>query len=77
VDSVKIDGSFVRGLAGSRENQHFVRTLVSLAKSLELSTVAEWVSCEEERVLLRDMGVDYLQGYYFGAPTLNPDWKVD
>ena len=77
VHSVKIDGTFIRGLAGSRENQHFVRTLVSLAKSLDLSTVAEWVSCEEERILLRDMGVDHLQGYYFGAPSLRPDWAKD
>jgi diguanylate cyclase (GGDEF)-like protein len=75
VDIVKIDGTFVRGLSTSPENQIFVRTLVDLAKNFRLKTVAEWVGSEEEAALLESFGVDYFQGYYFGEPTLAPPWK--
>ncbi len=70
VDSVKIDGAFIRGLAQSRDNQLFVRTLVDLAKYFNLETVAEWVSNSEEAQMLCDYGVDYLQGYYVGQPSM-------
>ncbi|MGZ6009302.1 MAG: putative bifunctional diguanylate cyclase/phosphodiesterase, partial [Rhizomicrobium sp.] len=74
VDMVKIDGSFVKGLSSSPENQVFVRTLVGLAKNFNLNTVAEWVESEEDAQLLHSMGVDYFQGFFFGEPELQPDW---
>jgi diguanylate cyclase (GGDEF)-like protein len=74
VDSVKIDGSFVRGLASNRDNQIFVRTLVDLARNFELSTVAEWVGGDDEVNILRGIGVDYLQGAFFGMPVVDPPW---
>jgi diguanylate cyclase (GGDEF)-like protein len=74
VDMVKIDGTFVRGLAGSPDNQTFVRTLVDLAKNFDLETVAEWVSSDEEAALLENFGVDYFQGFHFGEPVVSPDW---
>ena len=75
VDMVKIDGSFVKGLAGSRDNQIFVRTLVDLARNFNLSTVAEWVGDAGEAEILRAFGVDYLQGFYFGKPEIEKPWK--
>jgi len=75
VDIVKIDGAFVRGLAASRENQIFVRTLVDLAKHFHLETVAEWVGSEEEAKLLKVMGVDYFQGFHCGEPSMSPVWR--
>ena len=51
-----------------------MRTLVDLAKNFRLETVAEWVSSEEDAKLLVDLGVDYFQGFFFGAPTVSPDW---
>lgn len=74
IDLVKIDGTFVKNLSGSKDNQAFVRTLVDLAKNFEIATVAEWVGNEEDVRLLQDYGVDYLQGFYFGAPTMTPPW---
>ncbi|NKB47848.1 MAG: EAL domain-containing protein [Alphaproteobacteria bacterium] len=74
VDLVKIDGSFVRDLPTSPDNQLFVRTLINLAKGIGLKTVAEWVETEEEAQLLRDEGVDYLQGWHYGKPETDPDW---
>jgi diguanylate cyclase (GGDEF)-like protein len=75
VDMVKIDGAFVHGLAASRENQIFVRTLVDLAKHFQLETVAEWVGSEEEAALLENMGVDCFQGFLYGEPSMSPVWR--
>lgn len=74
VDTVKIDGSFVRNVAHNAENQVFLRHLVGLAKNLNLTVVAEWVEKEEEAAILRQEGVEYLQGYFFGAPSLEKPW---
>lgn len=70
VDCVKIDGAFIRELESSQDNQLFVRTLVDLAKNFGLETVAEWVGSQKDAELLRDYGVDYLQGFYIGKPEL-------
>ncbi len=74
VDTVKIDGSFVRNLDHNPGNQVFLRHLVGLAKGLNLLTVAECVETAEEAAMLRREGVNFFQGYYFGAPTLKKPW---
>jgi diguanylate cyclase (GGDEF)-like protein len=76
VDMVKIDGSFVRGLAGNPDNLVFVRTLVDLARNFRLQTVAEWVSDQREADILCAMGVDFLQGFYFGKPEIAPEGMI-
>ena len=74
VDMVKIDGSYVKGLAQSRDNQIFVRTLVDLAKNFNLKTVAEWVGSDEEAEMLEGFGIDYFQGFHFGEPEFELKW---
>jgi EAL domain-containing protein (putative c-di-GMP-specific phosphodiesterase class I) len=74
VDMVKVDGTFVKDLADSRDNQIFVSTLVNLAKNFNLSTVAEWVGSERECDILRGYGVDYFQGIHYGAPSIAEPW---
>ena len=74
VDMVKIDGTYIRDLASSPDNQIFVKTLVELARNFKLKTVAEWVGSDEEASILQNLGVDYFQGYHFGEPVLAPDW---
>lgn len=76
VDLVKIDGSFVRDLPANPDNQLFVKTLIQLAKGIGLETVAEWVETEEEAEMLRQEGVDYLQGWHFGKPDIEPPWSA-
>jgi diguanylate cyclase (GGDEF)-like protein len=75
VDTVKIDGSYIVALTTSPENQVFVRTLVGLAKNFNLKTTAEWVGSEAEALMLESFGVDHFQGYFFGQPSLTPEWK--
>ncbi|HEY3916890.1 MAG TPA: GGDEF and EAL domain-containing protein [Stellaceae bacterium] len=74
VDTVKIDGSFVRNLTQSKDNQAFLRHLVGLANTLGLDTVAEMVETAEEAAILKREGVAFLQGYYFGKPSLEKPW---
>ncbi|MFN8949406.1 MAG: EAL domain-containing protein [Alphaproteobacteria bacterium] len=74
VDMVKVDGTFVKDLADSRDNQIFVSTLVNLARNFNLSTVAEWVGSERESAILRGYGVDYFQGIHYGAPSIAEPW---
>jgi EAL domain-containing protein (putative c-di-GMP-specific phosphodiesterase class I) len=74
IDTLKIDGSFVTGVASSRENQLFVRTLLDLARNFGMKTVAEWVDNEADAMLLKGLGVDFLQGYLIGKPETQPSW---
>jgi diguanylate cyclase (GGDEF)-like protein len=66
VDLVKIDGAFVQNLVRSEDDRTFVRTMLDLARSLKLKTVAEWVQDEESAAILAAWGCDYLQGEYIG-----------
>jgi EAL domain-containing protein (putative c-di-GMP-specific phosphodiesterase class I) len=77
VDVVKIDGSFVKDLSASPENQVFVRTLTGLAKNFDMKVVAEWVGSDQDAALLESFGVDYFQGFHFGEPELEPIWSKD
>jgi len=74
VDTVKIDGSFVQSLAGSRENRIILRHLLALTKDFGCSTVAECVESAEDAALLRTEGIGYLQGYYLGRPSIERTW---
>jgi diguanylate cyclase (GGDEF)-like protein len=74
VDIVKIDGAFVRRLTESYDNQVFLRHLVGLATGFNLVTVAECVENATEAAILSREGVHFLQGYYFGRPSVDKPW---
>ena len=74
VDTVKIDGSFVRNLGASPDNQVFLRHLLGLANGFGFYTIAEGVESAAEASILRHEGIDYMQGYYYGRPTLDRPW---
>jgi diguanylate cyclase (GGDEF)-like protein len=68
VDAVKIDGMFIRNLPNDFDNQLFVKAIVSVARGLRRKTIAECVEDEETLDMLRDFGVDAVQGYFFEKP---------
>lgn len=72
VDMLKIDGSFICSLMQSKDDRHFVRALLDLARNLEIETVAEWVLDEETGKQLTEWGCTYLQGQLIGLATLQP-----
>jgi EAL domain-containing protein (putative c-di-GMP-specific phosphodiesterase class I) len=69
-DLVKIDGAFIQNLARSPDDRFFVRTLLDLARHLNIEAVAEWVEDAETARLLSEWGVDYGQGNFFGEARL-------
>ncbi|MEO6387743.1 MAG: EAL domain-containing protein [Croceibacterium sp.] len=67
--TIKVDRSFVQGAAqGSRESLAIIRAVVAMAQSLEMSTTAEGAETLEEVELIRSLGCDKIQGFYFGRP---------
>jgi diguanylate cyclase (GGDEF)-like protein len=66
---LKIDGDFIKNLPTSPVDQVFVRSIVELAKGLNKWTIAEFVEDEATLELLRELGVDYAQGYHVGRPA--------
>lgn len=70
VDFLKIDGAFCQNLASSQDDRFFIRTLIDLARNLQIPTVAEWVEDEETARILTDWGITYLQGHLFGKAKL-------
>ena len=76
-DIIKVDGQFVDDLENSNENQRFIKALVDLASLFDADTVVEWVEDETTADLLKDWGVDYLQGFKFGKPLRELPWPVE
>lgn len=71
VDIVKIDGSYVRGIAENIENQAFVDRLLDETRPFGVETVAECVEAAADRDYLLHRDVTYLQGWMFGKPELD------
>jgi diguanylate cyclase (GGDEF)-like protein len=76
VDLVKIDGSFVRGLAANADNQLFIRALVDLATGFGAQVVAECVESEEDAAAIKRFGVHFLQGWHYGRPQTERRWNT-
>jgi diguanylate cyclase (GGDEF)-like protein/PAS domain S-box-containing protein len=68
VDTIKIDGIFIRDLPNDSDNQVFVQAMVSVALGLGKSVVAEYVEDGPTLALLRQFGVDLVQGYFLDRP---------
>jgi diguanylate cyclase (GGDEF)-like protein len=69
IDFVKIEGVFVRNMLNEQKDLAFVKTLAVLAKEFGIQTIAEYIESEELLTAVRDLGIDYAQGYYTGKPT--------
>ncbi|EAU44043.1 EAL domain-containing protein [Salipiger bermudensis] len=75
-DILKIDGLFIRGIAQDPDNQVMTTAIIEIARQFDMFTVAESVERAEDARLLTGIGIDCLQGYFFGAPTVSPAWRA-
>lgn len=73
IDTLKIDRSFVKDMGREESSRELVRSIVMLGKNLKMKVIAEGVETLEEAVLLREMGCDLAQGYYFAKPLAEED----
>lgn len=69
---VKIDMALITGIAGDSVKQNIVRNLISYFYGTDIKTIAEGVENKDDMLLLIAMGIDYLQGYYLGRPSFEP-----
>ncbi len=69
IDTLKIDRSFVTQMTDNSENAEIVRTIVTLARSLDMAVVAEGVESSDQLRQLGELGCDYGQGYLFSRPV--------
>ena len=68
IDRLKIDRSFVTGIATSRENQALISALIGIGHALSIDIVVEGVETREEAEILRMLGCRHAQGYHFARP---------
>jgi EAL domain-containing protein (putative c-di-GMP-specific phosphodiesterase class I) len=82
VDKLKIDQSFIRSMTSNNGSLVLVKSIVALARNLNMKIVAEGIETAEEARIIRDMGCEMCQGYWFAKPmpladalTFVRDWK--
>ncbi len=75
VDYVKIDGIYIRKILTSSREAAMVKGLVQMCKDLNIKTVAEFIEEPEQATLLRNMGVNYGQGYLYSEPLSKPNYS--
>lgn len=68
VDYIKIDGSLIRGIVDNARHHIIVETIVNFAHKIGAQTIAEFVGDEAVYTTVKELGVDYSQGYYTGKP---------
>ena len=75
--TLKIDKSFVDDIAydGNARSKYLVRNILDITKNFKISSVAEGVETEEQRDILKEMGVDYIQGFYYSRPVPEADFE--
>ncbi len=74
IDCVKIDRAFIKDTPANTDDVAIARTIVAMAQALNLSTVAEGVENAEQLELLKTMGCDQIQGYFFSRPLPADDF---
>ncbi|RAX53821.1 hypothetical protein CCY99_05410 [Helicobacter sp. 16-1353] len=74
IDFLKIDGSLIKNIDKDKNAKIIVETIVRFAKLLKIYTIAEFVSSKEVYDVVKEMGMDYAQGYYISKPLqdINP-----
>ena len=69
VDTLKIDGGFIRDITENRISESMVAAITQVAKVMDLETVAEYVETKNVRKLISKLGVDFAQGHLIGKPV--------
>ena len=68
---IKIDGSFIKELKKDKAHQVIVQSIVDFAKKSGIKTIAEHVETQELHDIVKELGIDYSQGFFIGKPSIN------
>ncbi len=74
IDCVKIDRAFIKDTPANTDDVAIAKTIVAMAQALNLSTVAEGVETAEQLDLMKTLGCDQIQGYFFSRPLSADDF---
>ncbi len=72
IDIIKIDGSIIQEITIDRRKRHMLESIVMFAKNMNLKVVAEFVDDPDIVTLLKELDIEYAQGYFFSPPTPEP-----
>lgn len=73
-DILKIDMQFCHGIADDRDTQVLTQAMIQIGRHFDMLVIAEGVERAQDAEMLTKMGVDCMQGFYFCAPQVRPDW---
>jgi EAL domain-containing protein (putative c-di-GMP-specific phosphodiesterase class I) len=76
VDSLKVDGSFVRGIPNNADDKAITAAIIALGHSLKLKVVVEGVETDEQAKFLRDQNCDEMQGFFFSKGLTEADFTA-
>ena len=71
IDFIKIDASMIKNINSDKSSRIITETIVGFCQKMGIKTVAEFVHSKEVFEVVKEIGIDYSQGYYFGKPTDN------
>ncbi len=77
IDYLKLDIRFLQNLGDSRKKLMMIKLMLDIAKHLEVPVVAEGVETQDQYMMLRDLGCDIIQGYYFAKPLPPAEFEKD
>ena len=75
IDALKLDMSFIRNAFGENRDVRMIELIIDIADYLHVPVVAEGVETDEQYLILKTMGCDYVQGYYFSKPVPNDEFE--
>jgi len=68
-DYLKIDGAFIKNITTDTKSQIIVEAIVGICKKSGIKVIAEFIHNEEVQNKVKELNIDYSQGYFFGAPS--------
>ena len=68
-DYLKIDGAFIKNIATDKNSRIITEAITSICKQSDIKVIAEYIHNEEVQKIIEEIGIDYSQGYYIGAPS--------
>ena len=69
VKTIKFDYSFTRGFFDNEKIKHVLTGMVDILHKMNMSVVVEGIETEEQMQVMKDMGVEYIQGFYYSRPV--------
>ncbi len=76
IDLLKIDGTLIKNIDKDKNAELIVKTMINFSKNAGIRVVAEFVHSKEVLAKLKELDIDYVQGYYLGEPKPKPETKI-